>query len=89
MRWFLNISFLFLSAGLFAQSAEADFSRNQILIGEQIDMTLKLMAPADAEIQWPLINDTLRKEIEIVERTKIDSQKVENNFVEYFTATNP
>jgi len=56
-----------------AQEATAEVNRNSILIGDQINLTLKLAAPASTTIVWPEIRDTIIREIEVVDRTQIDT----------------
>lgn len=56
---------------------KAELDSSMILIGQQAKLTLsiqyKVNTNARVNIQWPVISDTLRKEIEVVSQTKIDT----------------
>jgi hypothetical protein len=68
---------LALTAGkiITAQNAEA-FARldtNAIMIGDQIHFELGLKIPKDFDFSWPLIGDTLNKNIEVISRGEVDT----------------
>ncbi len=46
---------------------------NTILVGNQINLHLSFTGPKGIEIQWPKLNDTIISEIEILEKSKIDT----------------
>ena len=64
---------LFIYKESTAQEATVEVNRSSILIGDQINLTLKLAVPASTTIVWPDIRDTIIREIEVVTRTKIDT----------------
>lgn len=74
MRILLAI-LLFLPGIGFCQNAsfQAQLDRDQILIGEQVTMTLTVKSHAADTVYWPALMDTLRAEIEIIEQGKIDT----------------
>jgi hypothetical protein len=55
-------------------SAKLD-STNKILVGDQVKLKLQLTYPAATTISWPDLRDSLRKSIEIVNKSKIDTIK--------------
>ncbi len=66
----IHFSLFLCSAQDVKVSAKADV--NTIRIGEQTKLHLKVEAPADAKIKFPIIPDTITK-IEILNRAKIDT----------------
>jgi hypothetical protein len=76
---------LFLLSGkVLAQDIEvaAMMDTSKIRIGEQVKIDLYLMHKASAKkltIQWPRISDTLRKEVEVVNVSKIDTTIPDKN----------
>ncbi|MFA8449978.1 MAG: hypothetical protein ACEPOW_04725 [Bacteroidales bacterium] len=48
---------------------------NEIVIGGQTDLHLEVTAPADKTIIWPILKDTLNKQIEIISKSNIDTIK--------------
>lgn len=46
---------------------------NAMLVGNQINLHLSFTAPRGIELQWPKLNDTIISEIEILEKSKIDT----------------
>ncbi|MBI9037476.1 MAG: hypothetical protein JEY97_05015 [Bacteroidales bacterium] len=73
-----NLLFLLLIIGgklIYAQSTyvSADLDSTAILIGDQINLNLKASFPANNKVYWPQIKDTITKDIEIIEQSKIDT----------------
>jgi hypothetical protein len=73
-----RLIFCLLSTGIFAQPVDnrlwtAKPDTQVILIGEQIRLDLTLESLAADSVQWPMFGDTLIKNIEIVDRTQIDT----------------
>lgn len=65
---------IFLHLSVNAQTdATVSLDTNTILVGDQINLHLTITAPKGTEIQWPKLNDTIIAEIEILEKSKIDS----------------
>lgn len=58
-----------------AQEVKGDASLEQdtILIGDQIGFNLSFTGSKDIRVSWPVFQDTIISEIEIVEKSKIDS----------------
>lgn len=69
----------FLFSHITAQDVKvkAELDSSAILIGQQTKLTLSIQYKVNTNdrihIQWPEITDTLRKEIEVVSQTKIDT----------------
>jgi hypothetical protein len=55
------------------QSFRVDIDRENIVIGEQVRMTITLKCHAADSTVFPLIGDTLIREIEVVSKSKIDT----------------
>ncbi len=75
---FKSLLFLILIIGgdfIYAQTTYvgADLDSTAILIGDQINLNLKASFPANNKIYWPQILDTLTKDVEIIEKSKIDT----------------
>ena len=66
-----------------AVKAQADalvtLDTNAILVGNQINLHLSFTGPKGIEIQWPKLNDTIISEIEILEKSKIDTSLSQDN----------
>lgn len=66
-----------------AVKAQADalvtLDTNAILVGNQINLHLSFTGPKGIEIQWPKLNDTIISEIEILEKSKIDTSFSQDN----------
>lgn len=78
----------FVFAGFFtsAQEVLSSFSKNKILIGEQIQLTLAAKAKSSKQIIWPSLNDTLNKSIEILDSViQLDDAKKE--YIKKYTIT--
>ncbi|MBS1647997.1 MAG: hypothetical protein JST67_11715 [Bacteroidetes bacterium] len=72
---FLSFLFLLLSCSTYGQEVFATLDTNTIRIGEQakIDLYVKYKATQKTQIHFPAIGDTLRKEIDVVAVSKIDT----------------
>lgn len=57
----------------------ATLDSTMIFIGGQIDLKLEISQPNNLTINFPLLTDTITKDIEIVEKGGIDSLKLDNN----------
>ena len=64
---------LFSCLSAIAQKAEVKVEPNQILIGEQANLSIHLSVSATDSIQWPDISEYLNDAIEILSTGKIDS----------------
>jgi len=59
---------------LFAQmQATLSIDTNAILIGDQTNLELTFEVPVDTKVSWPVIGDTITSEIEVLDRTPIDT----------------
>ena len=78
MKTILSISALFCSIFLHmsvnAQTeATVSLDTNTILVGDQINLHLTFTAPKGTITEWPKINDTIISEIEVLEKSKVDT----------------
>lgn len=53
--------------------ATAKLDSNKILVGDQVKLKVQLTYPAKTTISWPELKDTLTKNIEIVQKSEIDT----------------
>jgi len=53
--------------------AKIDSSKNKIIVGDQIKLIMSLTYPLKTTISWPDLKDSLSKNIEIIEKSKIDT----------------
>lgn len=60
-------------------SVSAKLDSMLIFIGGQIDLTVEVSQPQQANVKFPLLVDTISKHVEIVEIGKIDTVKAANN----------
>jgi hypothetical protein len=70
------LTIVLLSAGAaFAQDykASAHIAPGSILIGDQVDLNLSFSAPSGTEVIWPTIKDTILGNLQVINRSKIDS----------------
>lgn len=72
--------FIFCLAGLqtaFAQkvSVTARLDSNKIMIGDQVKLKLNAVFPENMHFFWPAIPDSISKNIEVVAKSKIDTNK--------------
>ena len=88
-----RLIFILFSFPLFANSQitpeiSLETSGKKIMIGEQIEVALKLKVNAADSVTWPIIRDTLRKEVEVVSLNKIDTSYDEADVsIKYFKQT--
>jgi len=59
--------------GMAQTSAVAKLDTTSITIGDQTGLDLTFTCPANAQVHWPQLADTLTGEIEIVKKTALDS----------------
>lgn len=57
---------------------DAYLDTNHILIGDQINLNFEITCPKNVEVEFPFFNDTVTKEIEIIEQSKIDTSFADN-----------
>ena len=81
--FFLFAAIIILADYSYAQQAQVSvkIDTNRIRIGEQAKIELILnydRQKSDKQIQWPEINDTIRKEIEVIDKTKPEPFNTKN-----------
>jgi len=62
-------------------SIRASLDTNQILIGDQIKLILDITKPSNLNIQFPVLKDTIIKEIEVLDASLIDTIAINGNNV--------
>ncbi|HKK82297.1 MAG TPA: BatD family protein [Prolixibacteraceae bacterium] len=69
---------------------KAELDSAVILIGDQVKLNVEIQFPDDVEIFFPVPSDSLGKHVEIVERSTVDSIKIDENtlkMMQEFTVT--
>ncbi|MGD1848189.1 MAG: hypothetical protein ACFB10_22565 [Salibacteraceae bacterium] len=76
--WMLVVAFAKIS---FAQEVQVTMAMDtqKILLGQPVQMTFELQAPAGDTVVWPAWKDTLIKSVEILSKGKIDTSFEGNN----------
>jgi hypothetical protein len=79
--WVFALSTGAIGSELMAQNvnATAELDSTVIFIGGQINLKLEVSQPKGIKVQFPQLTDTITKNIEIIEKSKIDSIHVDNN----------
>jgi len=84
--------FLFLKSQAQEIQATAKLDSNKIIIGQQVPLKLTVEYTADKGkrilINWPQINDTIIKQVEVVSQTKIDTIIPDKDHPLHFIQTN-
>lgn len=77
----LILVFLLLFTATRAQeiSVKATLDSTMMIIGSQSKLTLELTKPADADVSFPLILDTIVTNVEVLSQSDIDTALVGNN----------
>ena len=70
---FTALLLLWPAAGRAQVSVEASLSRDTILIGDQLDLTLRVIQPAGMEVTMPLFADTVSRGLEVVGHPRTDT----------------
>ena len=76
--------FVLLSAGIHPLKAQqvtvkASIDSTHVLIGDQLKLLLEIEKPKDLDIQFPQVPDTFSTKLEVVDRSKIDTVKLNDN----------
>ena len=84
LKYFFCLLFIANCSSVFSQNVQAyvTLDTNKIRIGEQTKIDLYITYSAsqkNQKIQWPAIGDTLRKEVEVVNVSKIDTTIPDKN----------
>ncbi len=79
------IGMLLLSPSLHAQDVHlrSSLDTTSILVGAQTNVRINVDCAQEVKVQWPEIGDTLRKEIEVLEKSAIDTVLLEEGKVSY------
>ncbi|OYT14265.1 MAG: hypothetical protein B6I19_00795 [Bacteroidetes bacterium 4572_114] len=88
----LLIIILLLAKPVISQDVKADakLDTNVILVGDQIGFRIELALPENYNFSWPVFDDTLTGDIEIVKKSKVDTTATNNglmNIRQDFTIT--
>jgi hypothetical protein len=77
----LGLCFVWTGIVLQAQviQTEATLSKNECLIGDQLQLKLTLSKPKDKQIYFPVISDSIGKSIELINSSSIDTIFNQNN----------
>ncbi len=83
MKYRLLLAIIGLTAFIQSNNAQnvtvsAEMDSTLIFIGGQIDLRLQMSQPADIQVDFPLLTDTIIKEIEIVKASRLDTLSREN-----------
>ncbi len=72
---FVILLLMYFNGGIFAQTfvAKATLDTNSILIGDQINLNIEFSSSKNNIVIWPLFNDTITNEIEIIGKSEIDT----------------
>jgi hypothetical protein len=72
---FIGLWLMFASVVAFGQdfTATAKLDANTMLIGDQTNLSLSFQFPAQAQVQWPVIKDTILGYLPVLFRSKIDT----------------
>ncbi len=72
---FHSLFFIVLVAGANAQGirSNVEVDTNEILIGDHINLSIFVSSPPENKLIWPIFNDTITGEIEIIEISKLDT----------------
>lgn len=62
-------------------SVDAQLDTTVIRIGEQVDFRIRLQVPENEPFLWPQIGDTLPEKIEILQKSKIDSTRLGDGYM--------
>jgi len=78
MAFIVFISFAYQSVAqqIFSNpeiKATAKLDTNSIMVGQQTNLHLQISVPQDVFIQWPILNDTLQANIEVIKASEIDT----------------
>lgn len=78
MKRFLTVILLaFLSVSVFAQEVKVSIDTNAILIGDQVKVDIDYQLPSNQQGYFPVLPDSLGPNLEIVERSAIDTSFID------------
>ncbi len=76
------ITLLSLNSSAQDIEANAELDTSDALIGDQVGLGVKLIQPKDVNVQFPVIENQLTDDIEVIEQFKIDTTELENEFLQ-------
>lgn len=68
-------------------TVKASIDSTHILIGDQLKLLLEIEKPKDLDVQFPQVPDTFSTQVEVVNRAKIDTFKLDDKQREKLTQT--
>ena len=78
---YIVIALIFISQMAAPQlmTINIELDTNKILIGDQVDMSIEVIKSGHSTVIFPEFNNNLTDEIEIIDKSDIDSAELENN----------
>lgn len=78
------VLFVLLSGSIHSLKAQqitvkASIDSTHVLIGDQLRLLLEIEKPKDLNVQFPQVPDTFSSKIEVVNRSKVDTVKLDDN----------
>lgn len=78
------VLFVLLSGSIHSLKAQqvtvkASIDSTHVLIGDQLKLLLEIEKPKDLNVQFPQVPDTFSSKIEVVNRSKVDTVKLDDN----------
>ena len=91
-RLLYAILLVLLSGGMYSLQAQqvtvkASIDSTHILIGDQLKLLLEVEKPKDLNVQFPQVPDTFSTKVEVVNRSKIDTFKLDDKTRQRLTQT--
>lgn len=87
MKGLLYISFLILSLGLHSQELSATLNHSQIVVGEQVELTLKVKLPKRTNLRFEPYQGFIPGKLQNANSALTTTQKVELEIIEEFSDT--
>jgi len=80
---YIIIALAFFSRAAYSQllTISMELDTNRILIGDQVNLSIEVIKPESATVLFPQFDAKLTDEIEIVNKSEIDSSKLDDNKV--------
>jgi hypothetical protein len=82
---------LFIGSGMSVKAQQvnvkASIDSTHILIGDQLKLLLEVEKPKDLNVQFPQVPDTFSSNVEVVNRSKIDTLKLDDKTRQHLTQT--
>ena len=83
MRYLVLNIFLFLNVFCYSQrvSVKSYIDSNNVKIGSQVILSLEVEKPGTADVRFPVLADTITKQIEILKKFPIDTLSNKDNIL--------